>query len=215
MILATTALGACVRRGTPEERAGLRMPWTATIEGCDPADGDYEAKHGRDATVHHRPEAVACGGPFVHGDAASLPVDPQYKGACSSDADCAAWRNGRCALTCDGLRRGQAVACVFDECMSDADCPSKSECKCGGAVGRGNYCVHGNCATDADCGDRLCSPSFSTHAGWYLGYVGNYCRTANDTCSNDAECTKDGKPGYCAWFAELGHWMCGYSSVVG
>jgi hypothetical protein len=179
-------------------------------------------RRGKEPT-NHRATAMACPAGPTKGDvapaasgSAAAPFGHAGPAKCKSDAECTEGKNGRCAMT-GGGRLPPHADCVYDQCFADADCGAKSECVCGGSPGRGNVCMQGNCATDADCGDGYCSPSYGLSCGPYTGYVGNYCHTADDECTNDDECKKGGKSeyGYCAWYPELGHWKCGYGFCVG
>lgn len=193
---------------------------TSGASSAQPAPPSAAAAKKRSGPIpeRHRAEAIACSTETVHGDVEPRPgiAAPHDAGGgdCKKDADCTAGKNGRCAMSGGGRMR-PVPRCIYDACFADADCGSKSECKCGGAPGRGNACIAGNCATDDDCGDGYCSPSYGTSCGAYGGYVGNYCHGRADECTNDAECTKSGDSGYCAWSPEVGHWKCGYSHCVG
>lgn len=139
------------------------------------------------------------------------------RGGCSSDADCTDGINGRCVGS-----RFENV-CSYDTCFADDECGS-GPCLCRGAAGGvgsfgANSCVGGQCQVDADCGPGgFCSPSLGD-CGAYGGIVGYYCRTCEDECLNDADCTDDmgpfGGPGYCAYNPAVGHWACSYQQCAG
>jgi hypothetical protein len=78
---------------------------------------------------------------------------------CTSDADCASGRNGRCLQS--AVNSCQTY-CSYDDCLADTDCPDgPCLCRSSGTDTTPNYCVTGsNCRTDADCGEcGFCSPS--------------------------------------------------------
>ncbi|MDP9152130.1 MAG: hypothetical protein M3O36_19570 [Myxococcota bacterium] len=135
--------------------------------------------------------------------------------SCTTTADCVdagrASALGTPFLTCLGGR------CTPDQCVSDNDCPNGGVCSCTGSTfgyahsSLGNICLPANCRTDADCGSGgYCSPSVS--GGPFYGIQGYYCRTCQDTCTNDSEC--GGFPcSTCAYNAE--HWACILSCGAG
>ncbi len=158
--------------------------------------------------TNHRTQSSAC--VSVQGfpaDAAPL--------SCTTTADCAdaglASALNNTFLTCLHGR------CALDQCVSDDDCPNGGVCSCTGSTfgyahsSLGNICLPANCRTDADCGSGgYCSPSVS--GGPFYGIQGYYCRTCQDTCTNDSEC--GGFPcSTCAYNAE--HWACILSCGAG
>lgn len=138
-------------------------------------------------------------------------------GQCSSDSDCTEGINGRCYNS-----RFETV-CSYDTCFSDSEC-GDSACICrGGSGGVGSFganrCIGGGCQTDSDCGaGGFCSPSFGD-CGDFGGTVGYFCRTCEDECLNDSDCTEETGPfgggGYCAFNPAVGHWACSYSQCAG
>lgn len=124
--------------------------------------------------------------------------------ACASKSDCTESPNGRCA----------AGHCTYDGCYEDKDC-GKGVCTCSQEGKRGWYCKPGDCSVDGDCGSGYCSPSVSITCGSFFGVVGFYCRTAEDECVDDGDCTKDKQGGYCAFDDKAKHWRCGYGRCVG
>lgn len=128
---------------------------------------------------------------------------------CQSDSECTAGLDGTCAPL-NGV-----CACRYDDCLTDADCPSGYACSCdanrggAGAGGSATKCVGANCRLDSDCGPGgYCSPSQNLGGpGGCGGFVnGFYCHTPNDECANAADC---GSPSLgCLYSLELGHWVC-------
>ena len=107
----------------------------------------------------------------------------------------------------------QACANTYtgDNCTSDSDCPSQTDCLCdynvGGAGGSGsmNLCLPSNCRSDADCGPGgFCSPSVYQRCARINGY---FCHGPGDECGIDADCAS----GRCAFASEVGHWICAYA----
>ncbi len=133
------------------------------------------------------------------------PKLPTPKGpACKSKADCTDKANGRCAV---GF-------CTYDHCYEDKDC-GKGSCECVQEGVRGYFCKAGDCAVDADCGaGNYCSPTWGMSCGAFTGVIGYYCHTKKDECTDDDECTENGK-GYCAYDNDKGRWRCGYGHCVG
>lgn len=137
--------------------------------------------------------------------------DPNPENAeCQVHADCTEGENGRCVGNGhDGWY------CTYDLCFADSECENVCACE-GGFRSDHNICIPGNCRVDADCGaGGFCSPSLGS-CGHYDKFAGYWCRTAQDTCLNDADCeTAEAPQGYCAWLPEAGHWGCSTSECVG
>lgn len=141
---------------------------------------------------------------------------------CKLDSECTAGINGRCQTV---YASGSATcACVYDDCVTDADCAAGTACYCmpttGGAgfMGAATECLTSNCRTDADCASGFCSPSiYPGGPGGCGGKVfGNDCHTSSDECGNDSDCVLDngGSLGAaCVYAPELGHWACKAFSV--
>jgi len=150
-------------------------------------------------------------------EAESLPGAPSPGSmGCQSDDECTEGTNGRC------LPNRFQNECSYDDCFADSDCGGGA-CLCRGARGGvgsygANQCVGGNCGTDADCGPGgYCSPSLGD-CGDYGGVVGYYCRTCEDECLDDSDCTEETSVfggGYCAYNPAVGHWACSYSQCAG
>lgn len=139
--------------------------------------------------------------------AATRPAPPPPATPCNGDDDCSALDpQSRCIV------RESGNFCHTDQCFTDNDCDSASACDC---RPDGNRCLPGDCRVDDDCGPGgYCSPSYSNGCGTFGGFVGHFCRTANDTCVSDSECDEDGT-GVCSWVQEAGHWACTYGLCVG
>lgn len=199
---------------------------TNPTDGSSPSDATEASADARpDATPRapqsHRPTAMACPAdrpasncPFPN-DGGAPPM-----GVCFTNADCTAGTNGRC------LAYGQIAqcSCSYDTCSSDSDCNTGGPCACrlSSRVGRGaNTCLPGNCRTDSDCASGYCSPSLDFQCGSYSGVTGYYCRTAQDECVEDADCTGTTDaglptgPGFCAYSREVGRWTCSHSFCAG
>ncbi len=207
-------LAACAQRNAAPVVEGT-VPTTEQATTTTPPVVPTTTGKGRTAKAH-RATAVACNAEPVVGNvgkqAATANEAPPAQ--CAKDADCTAGNRGRCAMVGGGRLRPSAQ-CVYDACMQDADCGPRSECACGTGPAAGNRCMAGNCATDADCGEGMCSPTLGS-CGNYGGYVGNYCHTAADECTNDDECTAtDRGNGYCAYSKETSNWRCSYGHCVG
>lgn len=74
-----------------------------------------------------------------------------------------------------------------------------------------NCATGGNCRSDADCGPSTtgyCSPSRDLGAcGRGIGaaaWVGWFCHTPRDTCTDDADCYPNG----CVYVEASGRWAC-------
>jgi hypothetical protein len=70
--------------------------------------------------------------------------------------------------------------------------------------------VPGDCRIDSDCGPAgYCSPS-STIGGCGTRLAGYYCRTSDDQCLNDGDCSVDAGPGggVCAYSTAKMRWEC-------
>jgi Cys-rich repeat protein len=95
-----------------------------------------------------------------------------------------------------------ACVCVYDACVSDADCPGGGACACN-PFEIGNTCVTGNCRVDQDCGvGGYCGPVISSACA---DEINEYrCYTAADQCLADSDCPA-GEP--CLAFSG-GPWMC-------
>jgi hypothetical protein len=155
---------------------------------------------------NHRPEEVECDRERPPTEFLPEPGSPES--LCSTDADCTEGENGRCSP----MRFGWD--CTYDLCFTDEDCDG-SVCGCGaGNSSDNNVCYSGGCNTDSDCAEgSWCSPSFG-ECGLFSGVVAYFCRTPEDTCLNDGDCTELGS-GYCMFSDSVGHWSCSYSQCAG
>lgn len=174
-----------------------------------PSDtGGTDTSTGLPEPDNHRPAEVVCDRERPATQRLPDPDDPT-EWECYADADCTDGENGRCS---EQPRWGWA--CTYDGCFEDADCGG-SVCGCGADWGSdANRCYSGNCQVNADCGDGgWCSPSYGD-CGDYSGTVAYFCRTAEDECLNDSDCTDSGG-GYCMFAEAAGHWVCSYSHCAG
>ena len=158
------------------------------------------------APAEHRAQAQAC-------DRSVPPPgrpDPKAMG-CKSDAECTDGKNGRCVFH-PGSHAAPHNACEASSCFVDDDCTAsgKKVCRCTARGGQRSECLAGNCRIDADCGrgaNAFCSPSTGVDSmGACGGTSAYYCRTAKDTCVEDADCNDPSKS--CAFQPLLGHWAC-------
>ncbi len=130
---------------------------------------------------------------------------------CGSDDDCVAGMNGRCSLP-DGPPPTCTRFCTYDECQSDADCPTHVPCECRGSASstEANICVAGgNCAVDSDCGPGgYCSPGI---LGGLCAHPIYFCHTPKDTCTDDGDCPPlpSGVSQTCNYDSQAGHFACG------
>jgi len=152
-----------------------------------------------DVSFVHRPAAEVC-------DASRGPGSPAIglDSGCNSDEDCEAGLNGRCENTF--ANKYSANVCTYDTCESDDAC-ANHVCACRGtyfneSTSGANTCIGGNCRVDSDCASGLCSPSNLSGCG-VRGY---YCRSADDECTSNADCS-GGSP-TCAFDKSKGHFAC-------
>ena len=172
----------------------------------DATANDVSNTNGR-VPLHHRSTALVC--PTERGPGA-LPSGCDYdagpKPACLADTDCTQGINGRC-MHPDLVPVFCAVACSYDQCESDSDCPSGEPCSCraSGTDNAANVCLGGSqCRTDSDCGPGgYCSPSAGF--GAFNCDTAYFCHTASDTCIDDSDC--DGQ--LCQYDTTAAHWKCG------
>jgi hypothetical protein len=185
--------------GAREPDAGA--PEASLEDGASGLDGSHTTSS---VPLSHRPDDSQC----LAAPAAGTCPATNTVGPCATDGDCAdAGPNGRCDVSLHGAVGSSAnCACTWDACRSDSDCASGSLCVCHGSNGwiGGNECLPGNCRVDADCGTGgYCSPSESAvSCGAFVGY---FCHTPNDTCTNDIDCAADAM---CMWSASTGSWAC-------
>jgi hypothetical protein len=184
---------------------------TTTQDGGTVDAGGGDAGHGSGVALDHRASANACDHdrpttePVIYSDAGAPFV------ACTKNADCTAGENGRC------VGNGHSgYQCSYDTCFSDADCGA-AVCACATSDGA-NHCLTANCHVDTDCPSiggnvtGFCSPSLGS-CGNYSGTVGYFCHTADDECTNDADC--GGASAYCQYERTIGHWRCSTTQCAG
>lgn len=206
-LMPLAALPACVRDDADAADAAAEAPADATHDGSMEREDALPPAPG--LPVKHRPVGEMCDDRREPGTAMA-----GFEGECDEDADCVDGRNGRCR----DFRGDQR--CTYDECFSDADCPGKGVCECGGGFWSDhNVCLNdGNCRTDADCADGeregACSPTLGD-CGDYAGVVAYYCHTPADECVDDADCAGVLPGGYCAFNPAAGHWKCSDAQCVG
>ena len=182
-------------------------PATDTVDDTTPTDTGTDVIVSLPEPDNHRPEHVACDTERPATEYLPGPDDGEWP--CMEDAECTEGDNGRCSSM---PRWGWE--CTYDDCFEDADC-GDTVCGCNGHWGSdANVCRGGDCQVNADCGvGGWCSPSFSD-CGNYSGVVAHYCRTPEDECLNDSDCT-DEFDGYCMFSSAAERWVCSYSHCVG
>jgi hypothetical protein len=117
-------------------------------------------------------------------DCSAATVIPTLPGSCNGDSQCVNGRNGRCA----SVPPSGVCLCVYDHCVSDAECPAGQACACN-PIEFGNSCVTGGCRVDADCGEGgFCGPEVPPCDDQISGYQ---CYSPKDTCSSDSDCPDD------------------------
>ncbi len=146
-------LALLVSGGCTASRASSLSPYVA-----DAASADADCPHS-DAGPVARP-----------GPCGSHSAGPARDGgvwACASSADCldGGLYSPLYAINC------LAGACVFDGCLSDADCKTGQACACpyeflSGWRALGNACISTGCRTNSDCpASEVCSPSVDRYCG--------------------------------------------------
>lgn len=96
--------------------------------------------------------------------------------------------------------------CTYDTCADDSECSTGETCACHGATfhADSNECLPGNCRVDSDCGaGGFCSPTI----GGCGGLAGYYCHTADDRCTDDADCAGGGLMA-CQYASTTARWEC-------
>jgi len=163
---------------------------------CGGAAGDEKPKPRPPAKIGDgRPKETQCKPDREPGSAR-----PGVKGACKSDEDCTAGKNGRCSSIGERVLEN---GCTYDACMKDADCTTGGPCECNSY--RGNYCVTGNCRVDADCGSGGACGRSNSMACRGRREPTYYCRTPKDSCTSDSDCKPNSM---CIYSSQVGHWTC-------
>ena len=152
---------------------------------------------------NHRPQEITCDSERPVSE--NLPGPDSGEWQCALDSDYTDGDNGRCT----SMPRG-GWGCSCDTCFVDSDC-GDSVCACNGAwTSDANACREGNCQVNSDCGEGgWCNPSYSD-CGDYSGVTSYFCRTQEDECLNDSDCT-DEFGGYCMFNSAVERWGCSYS----
>ena len=179
---------------------------------CEGSPPDASAS----ADAVHRAQPVTCNRTltgYLGGlpGAAVGPIDASLA-PCTTSADCVTTATGF-SMTCAGGACG-----YYDECVTDADCPSGQTCLCadtpaGGTFRPGNGCVAAQCRLDSDCGPgQLCSPSVPNCAD----PGGFYCHSpAGDTCFDPTtDCAACGGT-QCMYLPRVGHFFCADANGCG
>ncbi len=144
-----------------------------------------------------------------------FPSDAMASSQCASDNDCYpnAGLQGRCTpvadASCDGTR--PCGFCTQDQCYDDGHCANVCDCR-GSPIHSSpsapNTCLPtGNCLLDIDCSDAgvaYCSPSL-TYGCSSRGWVGYFCHTSQDECTNDSDCATGN---HCSYEWSVLHWTC-------
>jgi hypothetical protein len=128
-----------------------------------------------------------------------------------------------CGASSPAARIGAA-----DQCLSNAGCPGRQVCVCGGldplGGGQPNACANRDCQVDQDCGPAAsCQNSVDV-----VGVVGSFmplqmqssrhCTTCADECATSLDCpgsdlTNPSAP-TCRFDQNKGHWACGSPSII-
>ncbi len=132
--------------------------------------------------------------------------------SCTTDADCTAKPHGKCVHSEGGFDiPGTYCGCEY-ACENDSECDS-GVCVCDGVVDAGkghSFCAQSAaCITGADCGSGECGIT-----SFFDGCMYNVelaCRSANDICRLDADCTGGGK---CATVYGSGQWSCEFEGCA-
>jgi hypothetical protein len=175
--------------------------------GSGGSSGSSGSSGGAEVPINHRPTGATC--PQQRGPG-MLPTQCSYDAgpppACLRDSDCTQGNNGRC-LHPDLTPPVCEVACSYDQCFTDSDCPAMEPCDCrpSATSSVANVCFGGShCRIDSDCGPGgYCSPSEGY--GAFNCYVAYFCHTPADTCVNDTDCDS----GKCQYDSTAAHWRCG------
>ncbi|HEY2404916.1 MAG TPA: hypothetical protein VGI10_02890 [Polyangiaceae bacterium] len=186
-----------------------QMPFGTSTGSCacaHPIGADAGANR---IPLNHRASGEAC--PKERAAQSPTPISnctqtPGCMDPCEQDSDCTQGVNGRCGI------RGPApvVECSYDECATDADCPSRTPCLCreSSASSAANSCaLAADCAVDTDCGPGgFCSPSMLNQS---CGAT-YHCHTSADTCIDDSDCPNPSivDPVGCNFDSSLGHFVC-------
>jgi hypothetical protein len=143
------------------------------------------------------------------------PGDAGFVPACLRDADCTKGTRGRCIASeppCPCLPGGGlancSLACSYDTCANDSDCPTHEPCQCrllASATGP-NSCMTGSkCRVDSDCGtDGYCSLSPQPCSLPFDSCEAYFCHTPRDKCTDDVDCDS----GRCNYDTVNGYWSC-------
>jgi hypothetical protein len=189
--------------------AGCASSSPASVDDAGAPHDTYDTGSSPDSSEAAQPDVART--PLVHRATATpcsrdRPVGTCYPphGGCQSDAECTEGRNGRCMN--GGIGENY---CSYDACVSDGDCAAGTACVCReGRWDTNTICGASSCRVDADCeGGFTCSPSRGQCG--FVGNVGYFCHTAEDTCVDDADCPNDGGPAtqtYCMWNGK--RWGC-------
>lgn len=123
---------------------------------------------------------------------------------CTSDADCTAHPYGRCTSSFQGGGGGTTFCACEYSCVTDADCDPGSACACAGAGEwiQGSRCITALCVTNADCPSGECGVSSFDNGCEVERYF--VCRTSEDTCHADSDCTAPGQT--CVRYGDV--WAC-------
>lgn len=106
-------------------------------------------------------------------------------------------------------RGGPCDAIGPSVCRTDADCGTPNlVCVCGGMLPNlpGSVCAPRSCDTDADCPLGECG--VGTYQDGCARQTFLACRTSDDACRTDADCTRAGTPGECAPLSATSSFAC-------
>jgi hypothetical protein len=213
--------------------AEASLIWIVAVTACathhkrDAEETDHSpslAASSRDDAGHARaPDAASrdivmrqCGRPAFSVD---WPLDENSPGiSCLSHADCNAGPRGHCIglADCAPPVPGEhctpspirTTLCIYDDCATDADCKTGSQCVCP-AQGGDPWCIKDGCDEDSDCPTGEHCRDDDRVQG--VGLV-QHCTTPADLCHSSADCHEPSTA--CGYDDEARHWACGAIFII-
>lgn len=187
VLLALSTLVGCDRGGPSPTPADSAEPGAcAHPQSLVLQDGSSSGFERCEDGVINRAEAVSF-------DPAPLAApcagdEPEYN--CRSDADCTRSAHGAC-LHGESDWDGPYCACAYT-CASDADCADDEACvprELKDPPGVGPTCERAGCRSNADCPSGECGfRMWDSGCGVYIRLA---CRSGEDRCRVDEDCTTD------------------------
>ncbi len=209
-LLLGLGLGCAVRAppeatidGPPPVRPAEPVPpWTRPPDAVPPSSGYIRDD---DGTVH-RASGQTCS---ADNPRAACGEAGQHS-ACTQDSDCSDGPHAKCVQ--DSGQIGPFCRCDY-ACTDDSECGPGQLCVCAEALGgdRHSQCVTALCNADTACSDGTCGLSVY-HNGCFEALT-LACRSPNDTCRRDADCTDQS---VCAYNPDATRWECqGMTCAIG